>query len=96
MTQLILKSDSGEIIKNIPLDVSKTLLEQLEAVGAEIPNACSVGICWSCMCEIESWWKQIDKNYTWEWAFPVDDNEVMTCIAWGKKGSEDITLKMMF
>ena len=96
MTQLILKSTDWEIIKEIPLDTGKTLLKQLEDAGAEIPYACMTGMCSACMCEVESWLEQVDKSFKWEPAFPIDEREVMTCIAWGKQGSEDITLKMMF
>lgn len=96
MVQLILKNPSGEILKNIPLEVSKTLLKQLEDAGAEIPYACMTWMCSACMCEIETGLKQVNKSFRGEPAFPVDETEVMTCIAGWKEGDEDITLKMMF
>jgi len=96
MTQLILKNTSWEILKQIPLDTGKTLLKQLEDAGAEIPYACMTGMCSVCMCEIETWLEQVDKSFRGEPAFPVDDREVMTCIAGGREGAKDISLKMIF
>ncbi|MCH8518279.1 2Fe-2S iron-sulfur cluster binding domain-containing protein [Candidatus Gracilibacteria bacterium] len=96
MTKLILKSTSGEVLKEIPLDIRRTLLKQLEDAGAEIPYACMTGMCSACMCEVETGLTQVDKSFRGEPAFPVDDRELMTCIAGAREGSEDITLKLMF
>lgn len=96
MGNIILKNAQGTVIKSIPAETGKTLLKQLEDAGAQIPYACLTGMCSACMCEVETGLDQVDKSYMWEAAFPIDDTEVMTCIAGVKDLKEDITLKLMF
>lgn len=93
---IIIKDSSGNVIKEIEADISKNLLEQLAAEGIDIPAACYTGICWACMCEVESGAEHIEKNFSWEEWFPTDETEVMTCIAGLKDIKGDIVLKTIY
>ena len=93
---ITIKNTSWEVIKIIEADISKTLLKQLSENGVELASACHTGICWACMCEIESWEENIDKSFRWEAWFPLWDEEVMTCIAWVKNKDIDIVLKTIY
>ena len=63
---ITIKDSLWNVIKEIPADVNKTLLEQLTEAGIDIPAACYTGVCWACMCEIEKGSDKINKNFTWE------------------------------
>ncbi len=79
--KIIIKNIDGIIEKEIPADINKTLLKQVEESGVEMQSACHSGICGACICTIEQWWENIDKSFRWEPWFPLGDDEVMTCIA---------------
>ncbi len=93
---IIIKDANWNIIKEIEADISKNLLEQLTEAWIDIPAACYTGICGACMCEVESWWENIDKSFSGEEWFPTDDSEVMTCIAWIKDKDAEVVLKSMY
>lgn len=95
--KITIKNAAGEIIKTLDADLNKTLLKQLEAEWIEIPSACFTGICGACMCEIEKWEEFINKEATTASGFPLADEEVMTCIAKVKTGTDwEIILKSMY
>ncbi len=93
---ITIKNSNWEVIKKIDADLNKTLLKQLEAEGISLPAACYTGMCWACMCHIESWEENVDKSFRWEPWFPLWDEEVMTCIAWLKDKDKDIVLKTIY
>lgn len=95
MWNITVKNSSWEVIKTIPWDINKTLLKQLEDNWVEMHSACLEGICWACMCKIESWEENINKKMKTEPGFPLWDDEVMTCIAW-LKNDQDIVLKTIY
>ncbi|MCH2189039.1 2Fe-2S iron-sulfur cluster binding domain-containing protein [Candidatus Gracilibacteria bacterium] len=93
MPNITVKNASGDIIKAIDAQVGKTLLSQLNANDIQVPSACHAGVCGACMCRIESGESAIQKDFRSEPGFPLDDSEVMTCIASVKENeNEDITL----
>ena len=92
MPKITVKNSAGEVIKTIDAEVGKTLLSQLNGSDIQVPSACHTGMCGACMCRIESWHEHIVKNFRWEPAFPLDDSEVMTCIASASETNENITL----
>lgn len=97
MPSITLLDVSGNIVKQFPADLKKTLLSQLTDAGVEIPNACRAGLCGACICQIEWGEKVIDKSKITEPGFPLADEEVMTCIAGlGQDVTEDIVLKMIY
>lgn len=81
MTKIQIKNTKGEILKEFPGDIGKTLLKQLEEQKIEMQFACRIGTCGACLCEIEQGSEYIDKSFRGEPAFPLDESEVMTCIA---------------
>ncbi len=93
---ITIKNASWEVIKTIDSDLNKTLLKQLEAEWIQLAAACYTGICWACMCEIESWEENVNKSFRWEPWFPLWDEEVMTCIAGVKNTEKDIVLKTIY
>lgn len=95
--KITIKNAEGNLIKSVDADAKKTLLSQLEAQAVEIPNACRAGMCAACMCTIEKGEEYILKDFRGEPAFPLGDDEVMTCIG-GLKDIEDgeIILKTMY
>ena len=93
---ITIKNSNGDIIKEIDAELNKTLLKQLEAEWISLPAACYTGMCWACMCHIESWEENVDKSFRWEPWFPLADEEVMTCIAWLKDKDKDIVLKTIY
>ena len=96
MTKLTIQNKKGEVLKTLDVSPESSLLGQIEAVGVEIPNACRTGMCGACMCQIESGDQYIVKDSKWEPAFPLWDDEVMTCIGWVKDTDSEIILKTMY
>lgn len=95
--KIIIKNIDGVIEKEIPADLSKTLLKQLEEAGLEMQSACHAGICGACICMIDGGFESIDKSFSWEPGFPLGDDEVMTCIAWvSGNGEGDIVLRKIY
>ncbi len=95
MTLIRIEDEKWELIKEVPIETWKTLLKQLEAAEVEIPNACRTGMCAACMCYIEKWAEHVVKNLKWEPAFPLWEDEVMTCIAGVEETDEIIILQTM-
>jgi len=85
-----IKDKNWNILKEIEIDFSKTLLEQIRNSWVEIHSACNIWICAACMCKIEKWWEYLVKNFRWEPGFPLWEKEIMTCIWWVKKDNYDI------
>ena len=83
-------------MKEIYVDANRLLLSQIEAAGIEIPNACRAGSCASCMCHIVQGEEHIEKSLRGEPAFPLDQDEVMTCIAGIRDTDETIILQTMY
>lgn len=93
---IIIKDSAWNVIKEINPDISKSLHKQITEAWVDIPAACYTWVCGACMCEIESWAENIDKNAFWEEWFPTWNDEVMTCIAWLKDKDKDIILKKVY
>lgn len=93
---ITIKNSTWEIIKTIEADISKTLLKQLQDSEVEMAYACHTGICWACMCQIESGSENVNKSFKWEPWFPLWDDEVMTCIWWIKNKDIDVILKTIY
>lgn len=93
MTYICVENSEGILIKELPLDIGKTLLKQLESAWVEIPNACRTWMCAACLCNIVQWWEYLIKDFRWEPAFPLGEDEVMTCIAGVKETDEKIILR---
>lgn len=93
---ITIKDSNWNILKEIKADLSKTLLEQLTEAWVDIPAACYTGICGACMCEVEKWTENLEKNFKGEEWFPTDESEVMTCIAWVKDENAEIILKSIY
>lgn len=89
MTQIRIENADGSIQKQVEILPNKRLLSQLEKAGVEIPNACRTGMCAACMCSIESGSEFVQKDLWGEPAFPLWDEEVMTCIA-GVSETDDV------
>lgn len=96
MVQVRIENSQWELIKQVPVEAGKVLLSQLEKAGVEIPNACRAGMCAACMCHIVSGEEYIKKDTRGEAAFPLWDDEMMTCIGWVLDTNETITLKTMY
>jgi ferredoxin len=91
-----IENSNGELMKEISVDANRVLLSQIEAAGIEIPNACRTGSCASCMCHIVQWSQHIEKSLRWEPWFPLDENELMTCISGVRETDETIILRTMY
>ncbi len=97
MSKIIIKSKDWKIIKEIDAKVWKTLISLITESWLEVASACHFGMCWACMYSIESWNENIVKNMKTEPAFPLAEEEVMTCIAWiSKENWENVILKQIF
>lgn len=96
MTKVIIENSAGEVMKELDVEVWKVLLSQLEAAWVDIPNACRAGMCAACMCHIKNWEDSVNKSLRWEPAFPLGDNEIMTCIWWVEQSDEPIILQTMY
>lgn len=96
MTKVRIENAQGELIKELDVEPWKVLLSQLESAGVEIPNACRAGMCAACMCRIESWEQYAKKDIRGEPAFPLAEDEIMTCIGWFEETDETIILKTMY
>lgn len=93
---ITIKDSNWNILKEIPADTNKTLLEQLTEAWIDIPAACYTWICGACMCEVEKWAESINKSFKWEEWFPTDETEVMTCISWITDENAEIILKSIY
>ena len=96
MTRVSVKNQAGEVLGSIEAEANTVLLKQLEAAGIEIPNACKAGMCAACMCHIESWSDAVVKDFRWEPAFPLWDDEVMTCIWSVLDTDNEVILKTLY
>jgi len=96
MVPLRIENAKWEYIGELEVQAGKVLLSQLEAANIEIPNACRAGMCAACMCHIVSGSEFIKKDTRWEPAFPLGDDEVMTCIGWVLDTDETIILRTMY
>lgn len=96
MPTVRIENAQGELIKEVNVDANRILLSQLEAAGIEIPNACRAGSCASCMCHIVQGGEHIEKSLRGEAAFPLDEDEVMTCIAGVRDTDETVVLRTMY
>jgi ferredoxin len=78
--KITVHNTSGEVLTVFDAVAGKTLLSQIEARGVQIPNACQAGMCAACMCHIQKGEEYIVKDFRTEPAFPLGNDEVMTCI----------------
>lgn len=95
MTQVRIENAKWEYIKNLLVDHTKPLLKQLEAQDIEIPNACNIGMCGACLCMSETSPELLNKSLRGEPAFPLWDEEIMTCIGWVIDTDETVILRTM-
>lgn len=95
MTKIRVETSKGEHIKDVQVDHTKPLLKQLEAQDIEIPNACNMGMCSACLCTTTSSPDLLNKSLRGEPAFPLWDEEIMTCIGWVVDTDETIVLRTM-
>jgi len=91
MTTVRIENAKWEHIKEVEVDHSKPLLKQLEAENVEIPNACNIGMCGACLCMSETDPKLLNKSLRGEPAFPLWDEEIMTCI-WGVIETDEMVI----
>lgn len=96
MTKVIVKNQAWEKLGSIEAQSDIILLKQLEAEGIEIPNACRAGMCAACMCQVESGSEHFVKNHRGEPAFPLGEEEVMTCIGAVRDTDEEVVIKTMY
>lgn len=96
MTKLTIKNKLGEVLKELEVTSNATLLKQLEAAQVEIPNACRMGMCAACMCHIEQGIELVKKDFRGEPAFPLGEDEVMTCIASVIDSEDQLVLRTMY
>ena len=98
--KITIKNISWEIIKTLDAQLWKTLYKQITDAWIEIHHACNTWICWACMCQIETWGEFLNKSFKTEPGFPLDESEVMTCIAWVDEKklelNEEIILKTIY
>ncbi len=93
MVKIQVKNADGSLQKEVEILANKRMLSQLEKQWIEIPNACRTGMCAACMCHIQDGGEFIQKDLGWEPAFPLWEDEVMTCIAWVKETDTPIVLQ---
>ena len=96
MPTVRIQNAQWELLKEISVDANRILLSQIEAAGVEIPNACRTGMCASCLCHIKQGEEHIEKSLRGEPAFPLAEDEVMTCIAGVRDTDETIILQTMY
>ena len=96
--KITIKNNEWTVLKQFEWVEGKTLLKQAEENGVEIPNACHQWMCAACMCHIESGGENIEKDFRNEPAFPLGEDEVMTCIGGVIDDGEcdEIVLKTMY
>lgn len=82
---VIIKDSSWNFLKEIDIRVWENLLRQIQDAWIDIPYACSNGICWACMCNIEEWWEYLDKSALMEPGLPLSPEEILTCVWWLNK-----------
>lgn len=94
--KIIVKDSEGNIEKEVQVNEKTPILWQLERDGVTMQSACHAGICWACICMIESGGENLDKSWFSEPGFPLAENEIMTCI-WSISRSEgEVVLKKIY
>ncbi len=91
--KIIIKNSTWKILKEFIWTTKKTLISQIRDEDIDVHSACHHWICWACMFNIEKGNEFIIKNFKWEPWFPLDEQEVMSCIAWIKDTQWEIILK---
>jgi ferredoxin len=73
------KTVTGEE-KDIAVDESLPLLDQLEASGVDQPSSCMSGACGTCRTKVLSGREHLDEEKFSMALYPVEDDEVLTCV----------------
>lgn len=83
--KITIKDSSWVFLKEIDVRVWENLLRQIQDAWIDIPYACSNGICWACMCTIETGGEALKKDLLMEPGLPLAEEEILTCIWWLNK-----------
>lgn len=91
---ITIKNTKGDIIKELPNDINKTLLDQLADNDVFINASCYSGACSACSCKVVEWMDLINKEKMGEVYVEPEEGSILTCIAWLDKEDHNITLEV--
>ena len=94
--RITIKKENGENLGSFDAEPWKVLLSQIESQGIEIPSACHAGMCAACMCHVEKGGEYLVKDFRTQPAFPLADDEVMTCIGALREGEGEVILRTLY
>lgn len=94
--KITIKDIQGNIEKQVEVDSNSPILTQLEKAGVFMQSACQAGICWACICNVESGGEKLNKNGFWEPGFPLADDEIMTCIWAVSNANDEVVLRKIY
>ena len=75
-------------VKEILMDDTLPLLDQLQAGGIDQPSSCMSGACGTCRTKIVSGRDQLDEEAFGAKLYPVEEDEILTCVCGVQKGAE--------
>ncbi|MDF2379100.1 MAG: 2Fe-2S iron-sulfur cluster binding domain-containing protein [Candidatus Gracilibacteria bacterium] len=79
MAKIIYKDEDGTSTEII-VDPEKSVLEMLEEAGIDYPFSCMAGACSTCKITVHKGKEDLKDDAFGTPMYPVDDNEVLSCI----------------
>jgi len=89
-----INNSSWKSIKKIKsFDKQKMLSDIINSKTETIPVVCNFWMCWACLCKVKKGIKNLEKNSS---EYPLEKDEILTCISKIKNEKEDIILELKY
>jgi len=90
MAKIVITNGSGTKVGEFSAKSDESITTQAEAVGIDIPQSCGgSGACGMCKCRVKSGGEFLDSKKFGDELFPVEDDEVLSCISGVQDGTPD-------
>jgi ferredoxin len=81
MAKITIKNNEGKKVADFTATADESIANQAMDAGADIPVSCGVGACRTCVGKVTKGAEFIDKEKIGPSHVPIEDDEVLTCIA---------------
>jgi len=88
MAKILYKDEDGKTTE-LTVDPEKSILEMLEEQGIDYPFSCMAGACSTCKITVNTGKDQLKLDAFGTPMYPVEDNEVLSCICGIQKAFTD-------
>ena len=80
-----LLDEQGDLISYFPLDEKRSMVDNAEDVGLEIPSSCRAGACFVCAGRVVEGMENIDIGKLSVPLVDIDEDQILMCIAGAKE-----------